>query len=106
MQAKWRGTVAPHVCLSWPKIVKNCLSRPDVLALPLLNGLRGPCNRSLKYVLRAVSLSSFTRQFVCGIFLCVQSVICKGIFSENERGFKMILQPLNKITCTYTGKIN
>ena len=36
------GTVAPHVCLSWPKIVKNCLSRPDVLALPLLNGLRGP----------------------------------------------------------------
>ena len=63
-------------------------------------------NRSLKYVLRAVSLSSFTRQFVCGIFLCVQSVICKDIFSENERGFKMILQPLNKITCTYTGKIN
>ena len=36
------GTVAPHVCLSWPKIVKNCLSRPNVLALPLLNGLRGP----------------------------------------------------------------
>ena len=35
-------TMAPHVCLSWPKIVKNCLSWPDFLALPLLNGLRGP----------------------------------------------------------------
>ena len=38
------GTVAPNACLSWPNIVKNCLSRrPDFLALPLLNGLRGPC---------------------------------------------------------------
>ena len=31
------------VNLSWPNIVKNFLSWPDVLALPLLTGLRGPC---------------------------------------------------------------
>ena len=33
------GTVAPHVCLSWP----------DLLALPLLNGLRGPCDLAMVY---------------------------------------------------------
>ena len=39
-------TVPPIACFSWPKIVKYCLSWPDFLTLPLLNGLRGPCKET------------------------------------------------------------
>ena len=58
-------TVAPHVCFSWPKIVKNCLSWPDFLALPLLNGLRGHWPMRLTFHKNSPFVTKMATTFLC-----------------------------------------